>query len=291
MILSMTGFGKSAITVDNLTIKTEIRTLNSKNLDLTVKLPLAYREKENQVRNLVGNKLERGKVEVIVTVETGSSNTSQTINTELLAFYYTEIKKVTEKLNVQVSDNFIPDLIRLPDVLKPVNDEPDPEQWQHIEASIKDAIHQVVIFRQSEGKHHYEDITAREKKIRHLLETIAPLETARIVSIRDKINRSLRELAEDIKVDQNRFEQEVIFYLEKLDITEEKVRLKKHLDYFDETLASCEAEGKKLGFIAQEIGREINTIGSKANDAEIQKIVVQMKDELEKIKEQLMNIV
>lgn len=291
MIVSMTGFGKSAVTINEKSIKAEIRTLNSKNLDLTVKLPANYREKENLIRSMLASQLLRGKVELNVTLESSNDSTNaQAINAPLLMHYYKEIKNASSQLNIDISDNFFPDLLRLPDVLKPVCDEPDQEDWLALEKAVNEAIENVIIFRQSEGQHLFTDITAREQAIRELSESITPFEKQRIQNIKDKISRSLKEISEDVKVDQNRFEQEVIFYLEKLDITEEKVRLRKHLDYFNETLSSTGAEGKKLGFIAQEIGREINTIGSKANDASIQKIVVQMKDELEKIKEQLMNV-
>jgi uncharacterized protein (TIGR00255 family) len=287
----MTGFGKSTVTLNEKRIKAEIRTLNSKNLDLTVKLPANYREKENLIRSMLSSKLLRGKVELTIALESSNESTNaQAINAPLLMHYYKEIKNTSSQLNINISDNFFPDLLRLPDVLKPVCDEPDQEDWLALERAVKEAVESVISFRQSEGQHLFNDITAREQAIRELSKNITPFEEQRIKNIKEKISRSLKEISEDVKVDQNRFEQEVIFYLEKLDITEEKVRLRKHLDYFTETLASSGAEGKKLGFIAQEIGREINTIGSKANDANIQKIVVQMKDELEKIKEQLMNV-
>ncbi len=287
----MTGFGKSTVIKNDKTIKAEIRTLNSKNLDLTIKLPILYREKENTIRNMLSNNLLRGKVELTITIESNNdSANAQAINAPLLIHYYKEIKNASSQLNIDISDNFFPDLLRLPDVLKPVCDEPEQGDWLALEQAINETIHNVITFRQSEGQHLFADIKAREQIIRDLSGSVTPFEEQRIKNIKEKITRSLKDISEDIKIDQNRFEQEVIFYLEKLDITEEKVRLRKHLDYFNETLSSNGAEGKKLGFIVQEIGREINTIGSKANDANIQKIVVQMKDELEKIKEQLMNV-
>lgn len=290
MISSMTGFGKAVVTFPDKTVKTEIRTLNSKNLDLTIKVPTAYREYENQLRNLLSSALERGKVELVITLECNENNAAYSINTPLLRRYFNEIKNAAESLEVSISNDFLPDLLRLPDILRPLAEEPDAEEWKEILRSVNEAVEQVVQYRSTEGKHLHEDIVAREQVIRKLLADIEPFEVQRIENIRAKIIRSLKEIAENVKTDQNRFEQEVIFYLEKLDITEEKVRLQKHLDYFTETLGVDEAGGKKLGFIAQEIGREINTIGSKANDASIQRIVVQMKDELEKIKEQLMNV-
>ncbi len=290
MIVSMTGFGKASTTLTDRTIKAEIRTLNSKNLDLSLKIPSVYRERENTLRGMLGHLLERGKVELIVTLECTDENASYAINTPLLLHYFKEMKNAASLAEVELSDNFFPDLLRLPEVLKPQQEEPDSSEWSALEECVKEAAQQVVQFRQSEGKHLFDDILAREITIRNLLESIEPFEKQRIENIRDRIIRSLKEISEDVRIDQNRFEQEVIFYLEKLDVTEEKVRLEKHLDYFNETLNSHGAGGKKLVFIAQEIGREINTIGSKANDASIQKIVVQMKDELEKIKEQLMNV-
>jgi uncharacterized protein (TIGR00255 family) len=290
MIVSMTGFGKETLAFDDKIFKAEIRTLNSKNLDLNIKLPSLFREKENAVRAMLSNMLERGKVELMITMECNNGQQPYSINTPLLLNYFKQIKEAAGMLNVEISNDFLPDLLRLPEILKPVSDEPDASLWEAIEKLIHQTIDQVISFRQSEGKHLFEDITAREQIIRDLLESIVPHEAQRIQNIRERIIRSLKEIAEDVRIDQNRFEQEVIFYLEKLDITEEKVRLNKHLDYFNETLRENASGGKKLGFIAQEIGREINTIGSKANDATIQQIVVQMKDELEKIKEQLMNV-
>lgn len=290
MISSMTGYGKSICRFRDKTIKTEIRTLNSKNLDLNIKTPAIYRETESTLRNILSSELERGKTELVITLEEAGTQTGCYINKPLLARYYKELKDVANDLEISVSDDFLPGLIRLPDVLKSQTEELDPEEWKIIEKSVKEAVNQVNEYRQSEGLHLFEDILKRENKIRELLDLIRPFENERIKNVKDRIYRSLKEIGENVKVDENRFEQEVIFYLEKLDITEEKVRLRNHLDYFNETLRSKEAGGKKLGFISQEIGREINTLGSKANDAAIQKIVVQMKDELEKIKEQLMNV-
>lgn len=290
MIYSMTGFGKSDLSYNNKSIKAEIRTLNSKNIDLSVKIPSTYREKEGFLRNLLSSKLQRGKVDLIVSLESNETETSFAINTPLLIKYFQEIKQVANSLNLVISNEFLPDLLRIPEILKQQTEEPDPEEWKQIEKAVNEAIVQVESFRASEGKHLYKDILARENKIKELMQEISPLEKARVQSVRERIKRSLREISEDIKFDQNRFEQEIIFYLEKLDITEEMVRLEKHLSYFDETLCAEEPGGKKLGFIVQELGREINTIGSKANDAGIQRIVVNMKDELEKIKEQLMNV-
>lgn len=290
MINSMTGYGKSVCRFGDKTIKVEIRSLNSKNLDLNIKIPNIYRERENIFRNMLSSSMERGKIELVITVEQEGAQTSCAINKPMLMKYFHELKDVAARLDTQISDDFLPDLLRLPDVLKSQQEEVSSEEWEVIEQTVKDATEQTNEYRRSEGEHLYNDILKREKKIRNLLEEIIPFEKERINTVKDRIYRSLKEMGENVKTDENRFEQEVIFYLEKLDITEEKVRLGKHLDYFNETLHETNTGGKKLGFISQEIGREINTIGSKANDAEIQKIVVQMKDELEKIKEQLMNV-
>lgn len=290
MIVSMTGFGKSEIAVAGKLITIEVRCLNSKNLDMSVKLPALFRHRESAVRSLLSGKLYRGKVELLLTIDSGSDSAAYTINTELLINYFRQIKQTAGKMEVDVSDDFLPDLLRLPDVLKPKTEAVDDKEWIQIEKGIADAVDQVVQFRRSEGRHLEKDIADREKIIRKLLRDIEPYENDRVTQIRDRILRSLNNLGDDIHADANRFEQEVIFYLEKLDITEEKVRLHKHLDYLLETMHENDCGGKKMGFITQEIGREINTIGSKANNAEIQKIVVQMKDELEKIKEQLMNV-
>jgi uncharacterized protein (TIGR00255 family) len=290
MISSMTGYGKSICQFRDKTIRTEIRTLNSKNLDLNIKTPAIYRETESTLRNMLSSELERGKIELVITLEEAGTQTGCYINKPLLVRNYKELKEVANDLGISVSDDFLPGLIRLPDVLKSQTEELETEEWKIIETSVKEAVNQVNEYRQSEGLHLFEDILKRENKIRELLDLIKPFENERIQNVKDRIYRSLKEIGENVKADENRFEQEVIFYLEKLDITEEKVRLRNHLDYFNETLRSKEAGGKKLGFISQEIGREINTLGSKANDAAIQKIVVQMKDELEKIKEQLMNV-
>jgi uncharacterized protein (TIGR00255 family) len=290
MIVSMTGYGKSICQLNEKIITIEIRTLNSKNLDLNLKIPSQFREKENMIRNLLSTSLERGKTEILISIESSGSQASTSINKNLLVHYYNELKDVAGMVNADMSENIIPALLRLPDVLQTNEETVINDEWALIEKSIKESLKQVKEFRISEGRHLHEDVEGRISIILDLLDQIEPLEIIRIKNVKDKIYRALKELSENVKTDENRFEQELIFYLEKLDITEEKVRLKKHLDYFTETINDCETGGKKLGFISQEIGREINTIGSKANDAGIQRIVVQMKDELEKIKEQLMNV-
>ncbi len=290
MIISMTGYGKSICQLNDKTITVEIRTLNSKNMDLNLKTPNMLRERDNAIRNILNNKLERGKTEIIISLSGSEIHSNTTINKKLFAYYYNELKDLASHLQTEITDTIIPAILRLPDVLQSVEDEIAPEEWKNIEKAIMEAIEQVINYRKSEGEHLQKDIVERTIMIHDLLKKIEPFENNRIQNIRDRITRSLKDLAGKVQADENRFEQEVIFYLEKLDITEEKVRLQKHLDYFHETIESQQAGGKKLSFISQEIGREINTIGSKANDADIQRIVVQMKDELEKIKEQLMNV-
>ncbi len=290
MLASMTGYGKSVCQYKNKIIKLEIRTLNSKNIDLAIKMPGYYREKENVIRSMLSKAFERGKIELIMTLECAQDQMAYHINKPILLHYFKEMQDVGKALDTPVSSDILAELLRLPDVMQTQSEELVEEEWNEIASALKEAISHVQRYRESEGKHMYEDIVSREKNIRNLLQRIEPFESKRIENTRERIMRSLKDIKESINVDQNRFEQEVIFYLEKLDITEEQVRLQKHLDYFHETLDGNGALGKKLGFIAQEVGREINTIGSKANDAEMQKVVVQMKDELEKIKEQLMNV-
>ncbi|MFW5757904.1 MAG: YicC/YloC family endoribonuclease [Bacteroidota bacterium] len=291
MILSMTGYGKSECHFKDKIITTEIRTLNSKNLDMNLKLPSSYKEKENVIRNMVGRYLTRGKAEIIISLETSGEQTGYRINRPLLKYYYQEISDISQEIDAPMpASDIFAQILRLPDMLLAPHEKLSNEEWNTIEKSIKIALENLDEFRKSEGKHLENDILNREITIRKLINQISVFEKERIKLVKDKIYLAFHEVQEKNHADENRFEQELIFYLEKLDITEEMVRLKKHLDYFRETINDECNTGKKLGFIAQEIGREINTIGSKANHAGIQKIVVQMKDELEKIKEQLMNI-
>jgi uncharacterized protein (TIGR00255 family) len=290
MIISMTGYGKTVCQLNDKKITIEIKTLNSKNMDLILKIPNVLREYEYLMRNMLSTALERGKSEIFITLETSEEASKSHINKDLIYQYYNEIKDISAQLNIGVSEDILSALMRMPDVLQSNEIEIVAEEWHLIEAAIEQALKQVQEFRLSEGKHLQNDILERTAIIQNHIDQLKPLETTRIQNVKDRIYRSLKELGENVKSDENRFEQELIYYLEKLDITEEKVRLNKHLQYLKETVDECDNGGKKLGFIAQEIGREINTIGSKANDADIQKIVVQMKDELEKIKEQLMNV-
>ncbi len=290
MIKSMTGFGKAVCQLQEKSISIEIKSLNSKSLDVSLKIPGSFREKEQVIRNLAGQVLGRGKVEVFMTVENLGGNTDVAINKALFIRYFNELKELAAELQVPLPNDLITTITRFPEVLKQALQEEDEQSWSIIEAAILEAMQQANNFRQSEGAHLAEDLHARIEAIRALLGQIEPFEANRIENLKTRLMKGLNDLKEAGQPDPNRFEQELIYYLEKLDITEEKVRLTKHLDYFEDTMRSEDNAGKKLGFISQEIGREINTIGSKANDGDIQKIVVQMKDELEKIKEQLLNI-
>jgi uncharacterized protein (TIGR00255 family) len=290
MIKSMTGFGKSGCLCEGKTVFVEVRTLNSKTLDINIKVPGAYRPYEHELRAIISQHLTRGKVDMVIGFENGNGQPELAINKPLLEAYFLELSAMARGLGIAESSDLFPALLRLPEVFNQQNQTADDNEWKQVLTCIEDALVQTNTFRVSEGKHLEHDLKERILMIRKLLAQVEPLEGARKEAIKNKLIKGLNDITENIQHDPNRFEQELIYYLEKLDISEEKVRLDKHLEYFEETLDSDESSGKKLGFIAQEIGREINTIGSKANDAGIQKIVVQMKNELEKVKEQLMNI-
>ncbi len=290
MIKSMTGYGKAQCRFNEKDVTIEVRSLNGKNLDISLKTPQVYKDKDQVTRSLLASELQRGKIELLITVENHGKDVPYVLNKALFKKYFDEISNLSDDLGASVSTELIPAILRLPEVIHQESRTADEQEWSSVLNAIKEAIGLADAYRVSEGKHLCEDLIERIKNISNLLQTIEPLEQSRSETIRIKIRKALDALKEENSYDHNRFEQELIYYLEKIDITEEKVRLRKHLDYFLETLTEDESAGKKLGFISQEIGREINTIGSKAYDADIQKIVVQMKDELEKIKEQLMNI-
>lgn len=290
MIRSMTGFGRASCQLNEKNINIEVRSINSKSLDFLLKTPPIFRDKEQAIRNIAGQILVRGKIDIYITLEANGETPELVINKPLFAKYYNELKELASTLNAPLPDDIFSAITRLPDVLKQELQQTDEALWHIIEPALRQAFLQVDDFRRSEGAHLSTDIIGRMAEIRRLLSNITLFESQRIETIKTRLFKNLNELKETVPADPNRFEQELIYYLEKLDITEEKVRLAKHIDYFSDTLNTDDLPGKKLGFIAQEIGREINTIGSKANDADIQKIVVQMKDELEKIKEQLLNI-
>lgn len=283
----MTGFGKADTRVKNKHISVEIRSLNSKGSDVNTRMPGLYREKELFIRNLLVEKLERGKIDCYINVESSEEAKGTQINKSVVKSYYSQLKSIAKDLKEEQND-FLEIIMKLPEVLKTEKEEFKEAEWRQVLKLIESAIKNTDEFRAREGKVLANDLRKRIGLILKLLSVVE--EADRITPIREKIKKSIEELVAKEKVDTNRFEQELIYYIEKLDITEEKVRLKTHCDFFLKTMDE-KSTGKKLGFISQEIGREINTIGSKANDGSIQKIVVQMKDELEKIKEQLNNVV
>lgn len=290
MIRSMTGYGKAVCQLPGYIATVEVRCLNSKSLDINLKIPANLKDKEHKLRAMTGQILLRGKAELVIGLESQENNMTATLNKPLMEAYYKELSDFADQLGSPVPDDLITTILRLPDILRHPLNEPSEAAWDMLIKTIKEALDHTNDFRLSEGAHLENELRQRINMLSGLLEQIRPLLGVRAGAIREKILRGLEEINEASSPDPNRFEQEMIYYLEKLDITEEMVRLDKHLSYFTETIDDPEPPGKKLGFIAQEIGREINTIGSKANDADIQKIVVRMKDELEKIKEQLMNI-
>lgn len=291
MIKSMTGFGKAECVCQSQKLSIEIKSLNSKYFDVNIRLPNGFRDKEVDIRNVISAKLQRGKVDFNLTVDDKGDISNYTINKELAIKYFNELKQLSETFESQEFSDYLPVIMRLPDVLVTDKREIDDKEWLNLLNAIKAALEKVDEFRSGEGQSLLKDLEYRTNKIIELLGDVLPFENQRIKTLKDKIKKDLFEMVDQEDVDLNRFEQELVYYIDKLDITEEKVRLKEHCKYFLETLHGKESQGKKLGFIAQEMGREINTLGSKANDSSIQKVVVQMKDELEKIKEQLFNIV
>ena len=288
---SMTGFGKASCEFENNKFSVEIKSLNNKQTDIQVRLPQNYKAKEIEIRNLLASTLIRGKIELNLRLEFSNESSLANINESVFNSYLKQIKKLNKKQNLKLDKNTIfESIMRMPDVLKAPEVELDEEEWEQIFATIKKAIVQLVDFRKQEGKAIGKDILNRIENIRKLLLAVSPFEEERVLKIKERIQNNVKENISAENIDTNRLEQEIIFFLEKLDITEEKVRLGNHLKYFEKTASEKTPIGKKLIFISQEIGREINTLGSKASHSEIQKLVVQMKDELEKIKEQLMNV-
>jgi uncharacterized protein (TIGR00255 family) len=294
MIRSMTGFGKTTANPTGRTVNIEIRTLNSKQLDVNTRIPTIYRDKEAEIRAEINRVLERGKIDFMITLDSDADATDFAINLPLARKYYSEIRQLADELGETSGMDIISNILKMPDVLKAGREVPDENEWTIIKTAINDALSLTEAFRAAEGELLGKDMSTRIQLILDLLLKVEPLEGARINNLRERFQRNQDEFLEKTtkidKFDENRFEQEIFWYLEKLDITEEKLRLRKHCDYFITTLHSSDSNGRKLGFITQEIGREINTLGSKAYDAEIQMIVVQMKDELEKIKEQVSNV-
>lgn len=288
MIKSMTGFGKAVMELPEKTITVEIRSLNSKGADVSLRLSSSLRNYELELRNELSKQLERGKIDLSIMMDSKQAETPVEINYELAKSYHAQLKKLGEQLNEPVTDA-LSQILKFPDVVKNEKREADENEWKQIKQCIDKAIHQLNDFRTTEGHSLQSDFNNRIGKIAQHLEEIKKLDESRVQNIKDRIRNNLYDIIGKEKIDENRFEQELIYYIEKLDINEEKVRLKTHLDYFLETCKEA-SPGRKLNFISQEIGREINTIGSKANDAAMQKLVVQMKDELEKIKEQANNV-
>ena len=284
MIQSMTGYGKEVIQLPSKTISIEIKSLNSKGLDLNTRVPSAYREKELEIRDLLAKSLQRGKIDFSLYIEVTGEDVTTKLNESAVKQYIKQLANVVNGDPVEL----LKMAVRMPDALKTEREEIDEKEYNVILNGIEKALEAINQYRTDEGSVLENDFLERSKTISKLLEEVITMDPERIDGVKERLRKAVADLKE--KVDENRFEQELIYYLEKYDITEEKVRLKNHLDYFEQALNSHDSNGKKLGFITQEIGREINTIGSKANYAPMQQVVVQMKDELEKIKEQALNV-
>ena len=285
MIQSMTGFGKASKQLPTKKITVEIKSLNSKGLDLNTRMPSVYREMELGLRNQIAHELERGKVDFSLYIEITSEETSTKINAPIVKAYINQMLAIIPEAD---ATELMKMAVRMPDTLKTERDEIDENEWKEIQQVINEALTNIKSFRNDEGKSLENDFIKRIENIRNLMTKAIDYDPERIAAVKERLRTAVADL--ETNIDQNRFEQELIYYIEKLDINEEKVRLSNHLDYFIDTLNSTEANGRKLGFIAQEMGREINTMGSKSNHSEMQKLVVQMKDELEKIKEQVLNV-
>ena len=289
MIHSMTGFGKAITELPNRKITVEIKSLNSKQLDLSTRIPAIYREKEMEIRSEIAKRLERGKVDFSIFIENIRRDACTQLNMPVIEGYYQQIKEASETLKIALPTDWFQTLLRLPESMKTDTMELEDNEGDVLMQTIDKAIGQLEEFRQQEGVMLQKLFTQKIDNIASLLKEVEPYEQERVEKIKVRIHEALSKI-ENFDYDKNRFEQEMIFYIEKLDINEEKHRLDNHLKYFIETMASGKGQGKKLGFISQEMGREINTLGSKANHAELQKIVVRMKDELEQIKEQVLNV-
>lgn len=285
----MTGYGRAQRMTEDRKITVEIKSLNSKQLDLSARIPSLYREKEYEIRNLISRQLSRGKVEVSVNFETISATKSNSINVELFTNYYNELNSLATTVGYDITgEQLMSVILRMPDVMSSEGVKMTEVEASILMEAVVEAVDNINNFREQEGAVLMADLLARVEIIELLMARVLPFESERIDTVKNRLMENLQKMT--IPVDNNRFEQEIIYFLEKFDITEEKVRLKQHCDYFRQVATETEGVGRKLGFIAQEMGREINTMGSKANHSEIQKIVVEMKDELEKIKEQLLNI-
>ena len=284
MIQSMTGFGKHVVQLPTKKITVELKSLNSKSLDLNARMPPAYREKELELRKIIASALLRGKIDFGLYLEITGDETSSEVNQKVVKQYIKQLKTIADGDDLRLMEM----ALRLPDTLKTDRDDIDKEEYKGILEALNEALKEIQNFRSEEGRILEKDFTARLDTLESLLQEVMAMDPQRLGAIRERLDKAVSDLKVD--VDANRFEQELMYYLEKYDITEEKVRLENHLNYFRETMSSADSNGKKLAFISQEIGREINTIGSKANFAPMQQLVVQMKDELEKIKEQMLNV-
>jgi uncharacterized protein (TIGR00255 family) len=289
MIRSMTGYGKAEGVIGNRKYSVEVRSLNSKQFDLNMRMPSVFREKEMGLRKLLRESVIRGKCDFFLSYEQDPSEAKHEINTKLVQTYITQLEALAEGSGLK-GENLLGMAIRMPDALQSPQEQLDDDVWSGLEKLIINALDAFNTFRETEGAATLEDFNNRIKIIRNESINLDPLLDERLARIKSRIKTNLSEAIDRSKIDENRFEQEVIFYIEKTDVSEERTRLTAHCNHFDEILADGIGQGKKLGFIAQEIGREINTLGSKANDADIQRLVVQMKDELEKIKEQVLNV-
>lgn len=290
MIKSMTGYGKAMAETPQKKITIEVKSLNSKQLDLSLKLPWLYKEKEPEIRNLVSQKLDRGKIDLSIYLDSLEEEAATVLNKAAVRNYYSQFRDIASELDIKLDDQIFTAIMKLPDVLKTERPELPEQEWIIVKQKISESLAEVDNYRAEEGMSIMTDMKKCIGNILSLLSDVQKFEEGRIKKVRNKLTTILEENLGKENIDMNRFEQELILYLEKYDINEEKVRLSTHCDYFTDTMETSSPNGKLLSFIAQEIGREINTLGSKANDASIQKLVVMMKDELEKIKEQTSNI-
>jgi len=290
MIRSMTGFGKTEFEVGTKKITLEIKSLNSKQLDINTRVPSMYREKDLEIRRLISEMLTRGKVDFAIYLDNLGTESTSRVNAAIIKDYYRQLADVHQELGLEINESIMQSIMRLPETVKMVYDELDETEWLVVRENLVKTLENLNTFRDQEGLALKADIDANIANILDLLNQVEPFENQRMENVKTKIKESLDALQLNGSLDKNRFEQELIYYMEKLDINEEKVRLANHCSYFTETMNEDEPSGRKLGFIAQEIGREINTLGSKANESNLQRIVVQMKDNLEKIKEQVLNV-
>lgn len=288
MILSMTGYGKAEESMNGVTVKVELRSLNNRYLDLNLRVSAFLREKEQEIRSVITDQLQRGKIDATV-IWQSEAGAASTINRELLKAYYREIKSLAKELG-ESKKNLLALAFKMPDVMSPEKGSISEEEWELAKRVLNKALGDLVMFRTNEGRALEHSLDENVKRLLELLQEVEPHEKSRIENVKQRLHAQISENLASEEMDRNRLEQELIFYLERLDFSEEKVRLKSHCDFFLKTLDEKESNGRRLNFISQEMGREINTLGSKANHAGIQKIVVQMKDELEKIKEQLLNV-